>query len=391
MLSSIKILDFSDLVPGPYATMVLADLGADVLRVESPDRPAPLRYSPPLDGEESAFHHYLNRSKRAISLDLKKPESVDLIKRLIKKYDVVLEQFRPGVMTRLGLDYQALREVNPKIIYCSLTGYGQTGPMQHRAGHDINCLSIAGVASYQARPESGPIPLGVPLADVCGGSMHAVISILAAVINRLNTGAGQAVDISLTDTAFALNTLFGVDYLVGGIEPRPAGREFNGGSFYDYYQTDDGRYFSVGSMEPHFRKKLCEVIGQPNLFELSISDAPEDVRSFKEVIRLFFQSNTYQELQDIFAEQDVCVEPVLKFSEACEHPQIQARQMVVEVPKAGGSPQKQIALPIKFSEFVPEYKHVGTSLGADTFEVLQDLGLTDAEIDTLREKGVFGK
>jgi crotonobetainyl-CoA:carnitine CoA-transferase CaiB-like acyl-CoA transferase len=391
-LSSLKILDFSGLLPGPYASMMLADLGAEVLRVESPTRPDLVRSIHPFDQNgESAAHGFLNRSKRAIALDLKKPEATGIIKRLVAKYDIVLEQFRPGVMGRLGLGYEDLREANPRLIYCALTGYGQTGPFRDRAGHDMNYVATSGIASYSAREDGRPLPLGVQLADLAGGSLHAVIGILAAAIHRDATGEGQFIDVSMTDAAFALNAIYGPAYLVGGVEPEPGRMMLNGGGFYDYYETRDGRYFSVGSLEPQFREQLCEAIGRPELFELSASASHADERQFKEALAVAFRERTYAEWRDVFAAADACVEPVLKFSEAVEHPQIQARGMVLGVPRADGSLQRQIASPIKFSACEPQYRHVGVALGADTLAVLREIGLSTAQIDELEGKGVFGE
>jgi crotonobetainyl-CoA:carnitine CoA-transferase CaiB-like acyl-CoA transferase len=391
LLKGLKILDFSTLLPGPYATMMFADLGAEVLRVEAPTRPDQIRVTPPFDGEEAAAHGYLNRSKRSIALDLKKAESVELVKHLVKEYDIVLEQFRPGVMERLGLGYEALKESNPKLIYCSLTGFGQTGPFRDRPGHDNNYLAIAGVTGYSHRNGVVPAPMGIQVADVAGGSLHAVIGILAAALHREKIGEGQFIDISMTDAAFALNAIYGSGYLACGIEPEPEQMMLNGGTFYDYYQTKDQRYFSVGSLEPPFKKLLCEAIGRPELIEVGMSDDPEDVHAFKEAVREAFLSKTYAEWLIAFKELHACVEPVLKFSEACVHPQIQARGMVVEVPKPDGTTQRQIACPIKFSAGKPEYRHVGSKLGENTIDVLQESGFSLKQIDEWREKGLFGQ
>ncbi|CAM4153151.1 CaiB/BaiF CoA transferase family protein [Bacillus paramycoides] len=387
LLNSIKILDFSGLLPGPYATMMLADLGAEVLRVESPTRPDLVRNFYPKDGEESAAHGYLNRSKQSITLDLKKSDSVNLVKQLIQEYDIVLEQFRPGVMKRLGLGYEELREVNPNLIYCSLTGYGQNGPYRNRPGHDNNYMAISGVAGYSARKNSRPVPMGIQIADIAGGSLHTVIAILTAVIHRKETGEGQYIDVSMTDTTFALNALFGPGYLTSGIEPTPEKTVLNGGTFYDYYETKDGRYFSVGSLESPFRKLLCEAIGHPELIELGMSENEEDIITFKEIITKAFLSKTYKEWSVIFADLPACVEPVLKFSEACEHLQIKAREMIVEVPKPDGTSQRQIACPIKFSAYKPEYRFVGVKVGAHTEEILQKLKLKKENqiFDTISE------
>ena len=193
-------------------------------------------------------------------MNLKKPEAVDIIKRLVDEYDIIVEQFRPGVMKRLGLDYKTIFKINPRIIYCSITGYGQTGPYKDRAGHDINYLATAGVSSHSGRKKYGPILSGVQIADVAGGSLHAVTGILAAVIQRIQTGEGQYIDISMTDGSFALNSIHGADFLSGGSEPKFESTILNGGSYYDYYKTKDGRYFSVGSLEPKFFLKLLQVM-----------------------------------------------------------------------------------------------------------------------------------
>lgn len=378
------------MLPGPYATMMLADLGADVLRVESPTRPDLLRNSNPKVGESSAAHGYLNRSKHSIALNLKKPEAVELVRRLIKHYDIVLEQFRPGVMDRLGLGYTALKEINPKLIYCSLSGFGQTGPLRNRPGHDINYLSLAGIADYSGCKKCGPLPLGIQAADVAGGSLHTVIGILSAVVYRERTGLGQAIDISITDASFALNGIAGSGYLAGGEEPEQGKMLLNGGTFYNYYATKDGRFVSVGSLEPHFRKQLCDGIGRPELFELSISEDTEDIQVFKAALRRAFISKTCSEWEGIFSNLEACVESVLKFSEACEHPQIKDRAMVVNVPNPDGTKQRQIACPIKFSGFSPKYKFAGVRVGANTQEILRKLGISAAEYDNLQAKGVFG-
>ncbi|MGG1675020.1 CaiB/BaiF CoA transferase family protein [Neobacillus sp. NRS-1170] len=373
LLKGLKILDFSTLLPGPYATMLLADLGAEVLRVESATRPDLLRDGYPRDGKDSVHHGYINRSKKAITLDLKNADSIDIVKKLVAEYDIVLEQFRPGVMERLGLGYDALKEVNPKLIYCSITGFGQTGPYRHRPGHDNNYLSISGVAGYSGRRKGGPAPAGIQIADVAGGSLHAVIGILSAVFYRERTGEGQWIDISMTDCSFALNATVAASYLMGGINPELEGTMLNGGTFYDYYETKDGRYFSVGSLEPKFRKLLCEGIERPDLIELSFSEKMEDIVEFKKEVQLAFLKRAFTEWRTIFAEIEACVEPVLSFAEACGHPQIVNRGMIVEVQRPKGGYQKQVACPIKTTVFKPEYKHTGVELGEHNKEIVKPL------------------
>ncbi|MDX1456013.1 MAG: CaiB/BaiF CoA-transferase family protein [Marinobacter sp.] len=371
-LQQLKVLDFSTLLPGPYATMMLADMGADVLRVEAPDRMDLTRVMPPHDDGVSTAHTYLNRGKRSLGLNLKAEGSAEIIRKLVMEYDVVIEQFRPGVMDRLGIGYEALKAVNPRLIYCAITGYGQTGPYRDRAGHDINYLSIAGVSSHCGRQDSGPPPLGIQVADVAGGSHHAVMGILAAVIHRQHTGEGQFVDISMTDAAFALNAMAGAACLAGGVEQQPEGALLNGGSFYDYYQTQDGRWLSVGSLEPQFLARLCDVIERPELKSYGLSQNPEHQQALKTALREAIGQKPLTEWQTIFAEQDACVEPVLTISEAAEHPQLKARDMVIEVAKPDGRTQKQIGFPIKFEKTTCESGFIGRILGADNDEVLGD-------------------
>jgi alpha-methylacyl-CoA racemase len=320
---------------------------------------------------------------------LKKIEAVDIVKHLILEYDIVLEQFRPGVMERLGLGYEVLKEINPKLIYCSITGYGQTGPYRERPGHDNNYLSISGVASGMARKKGGPVPLGIQIADIAGGSMHAIIGILAAVIHRNQTGEGQKIDISMTDAVFAFNAINGASYLAGGIAIEQEDATLNGGSFYDYYETKDGRYFSVGSIEPQFCKILCDALDRPEWLGLVLSEDYDDRQAFKNNLRVSFQSKTFEEWQEIFAKYPACVEPVLTFVEACEHPQIKERKMIIDIQKPDGRTQKQIANPIKFSKGESIYRHVGSALGENTDEVLEKLGFDMDSIAKLKEQGTI--
>jgi crotonobetainyl-CoA:carnitine CoA-transferase CaiB-like acyl-CoA transferase len=388
-LSSLKVLDFSGLLPGPFGTMLLADMGADVLRVESPSRPDMVRILPPHDAGVSASHAFLNRSKRGIAVDLKKPEGVELIKKLVADYDIVVEQFRPGVMDRLGVGYEALRAINPKIIYCAITGYGQTGPYKDRAGHDMNYLSIAGVLGYNGRKASGPAPVSVQIADVAGGSCHAVMGILAAVIHRMQGGEGQFVDISMTDAAFTLHALTAPAALVANIQPEMEGTQLNGGSFYDCYETKDGRYFSVGGLEPQFFLQFCTAIGRPELAPQGmVMGVPEVVAALKKEIGNELRKKTYAEWEQIFIAIDSCTEPVLSFAEACEHPHIKARGLVVDVPRPDGSLQKQLGSAIKFSKTPASFRYIGTELGSHTDVVLKEHGFTDEQILALHKSGV---
>lgn len=359
LLQGLKVLDFSTLLPGPFATLMLADLGAEVVHVTREGQE-----------EKTAMEQYLQRSKKSIAADLKSPEVIASLKALIMEYDIIIEQFRPGVMQRLGLGYEQLKAINPRIIYCSITGYGQTGPYKDRAGHDINYVSMAGIQGYSGTEQQGPALLGVQVADLAGGSLHAVVGILSAVIYRMRTGEGQHLDISMTDCALSLHALFGPEHLVNGQSLRREQLLLNGGTFYGYYETKDGRYFSVGSLEPKFRENLCKAIERLDLVKLAMSTEANDEQQFKEELQQQFKEKTFAEWQSIFEAADACVEPVLTFEETVQHPLFVEREMFVDVKEPSGKTQKQLACPIKSTIFKASYEGVAVKAGANNEELL---------------------
>ncbi|MFO7703879.1 MAG: CaiB/BaiF CoA-transferase family protein [Halopseudomonas sp.] len=390
-LESLKVLDFSTLLPGPFASLMLADMGAQVLRVESPERMDLVRLLPPHVDGVSASHAYLNRNKDCIGLNLKTPEAQAIVRELVAEYDIVIEQFRPGVMDKLGVGYAALRAINPRLIYVSITGYGQTGPYHQRAGHDINYLALSGLASYTGRRASGPVPPGMQVADLAGGSLHALAGLLAAVIHRQQTGEGQHVDISMTDCVFSLNAMAGAACLAAGEEPALESTLLNGGSFYDYYQTRDGRWMAVGSLEPQFMQPLCSVLGCPELAAKGLSPLPADRARVKETLKSAFATHDFSHWQARFAAIDACVEPVLSLSEAAEHPQLRARGLVQAVPVPGSDrAQPQIACPIVFGSGLAAPRHIGKAVGEDTLRVLRGLGMSAEAIAQLHAAGAIG-
>jgi len=383
-LASLKVLDFTSLLPGPFATMALADLGAAVVRVESPTRPDMVRFLPPYDGNTSAWHGVLNRNKRSLALDLKRPEAADIIRRLVGEggYDIVIEQFRPGVMDRLGIGYSALREANPSLIYCALTGYGQTGPLRDRAGHDINYLALSGALSYSGRRRSGPPPLGIQPADIGGGALGSLVGLLAAVIHRTATGRGQHVDISMFDMMVAWQAHIVSHTLIAGETPAAEEMALNGGRVYDLYETADQRWLSVGALEPKFWEGFCAAIERPDLITPGLRLDPEAQAWVKAEVRQAIAARSLAEWLTVFAPLDVCVEPVLSVPEMLEHPQTIARGLVVDVPKPEGGSQRQIGSPWRFSEGIAERRHSGTALGIHTEEILREIGLSSTEIET---------
>lgn len=366
-LAGLKVLDFSTLLPGPFATLMLADLGADVIHVESPTRVDLVRVMPPYADGQATAHAYLNRNKKSLAVDLKNSENIEKIKVLLNEFDIVVEQFRPGVMQRLGLGYDELKAINPRLIYCSITGYGQTGSYKDRAGHDINYVALAGIAGHSGRQDSGPPAMGIQVADVAGGSLHAVIGILAAVIERNRSGEGQHIDISMTDCAFTLNSMAASAQIAGGEQQSPEAATLNGGSYYDYFKTSDGRYISVGSLEPQFMLGLSVALNLPILAEKGASMFDDDRQIVKQAVREVIATQPFAHWQQVFSQLDVCVEPVLSLKEAAESSLATERAWVIDVPLNTDSTQtktqKQLACPIKFSRSNARYDYVGQQLG----------------------------
>jgi len=388
-LQGLKILDFTTLLPGPYATLMLADMGAEVLRVVSGSRLDLTTLLPPFIGKEplSAILAYLGRGKKSLTLNLKDLRAVSIVHQLLDEYDLMIEQFRPGVMAKFGLDYPALKERHPGLIYCSLTGYGQTGPMANRAGHDINYLARSGLMAYSGRKETGPVLTGMQIADIASGSYNSVIGILAAVVHRQQTGEGQYIDVAMTDGAMAFNAMVGAAFLADGQELEREGHLLNGGSLYDFYESSDGRYLSFGGLEPQFFAAFCQAIGRPDLIAGTV--VTTDLPKVKKEVREIIGSKTRDEWTAIFKNFDACLEPVLSLSEALSDPQAQEREMAVELPIPGGGSVKQLAHPIKYSETVPEYRHIGVPAGTHTNEVLKKLGYSDQEIAEFEKTGLF--
>ena len=345
-LSDLRILDFSPLFPGPYATHLLSDLGADVLRVESPARDDLLLHLPPLVDGQSAAHRSINRNKGSVTINLKDPAGAEQVHALLAERDILVESFRPGVMQRLGLDYASLKQRFPRLIYLSLTGYGQDGPLAQRAGHDINYLALSGLASYSGRRETGPVLSAAQLAD-CVGAHHAALAILAAVNARRSSGQGCHLDIAIADCAFATNAMFGANALASGTAPQLGAEPLNGGHVYDYYATADGRYLSFGGLEPKFVIAFFDAIGKPDWLPPVASSDPAVIAELKTELAGLIESAPLSQWREIFEAIDACVEPVLDLTEASQHPHFRARGMIRSTTTEAGTPLEQIDQPIR--------------------------------------------
>jgi len=384
-LSQLKVLDFSTLLPGPYATMILADMGADVIHVESPTRADLLRVTPPMFDARSYAHLTINRNKRSLALNLKSATAREIIHQLLQSHDVVIEQFRPGVMARLGLDYESLKAINPQLIYCSITGYGQTGPLKDKAGHDINYMALSGLASYSGSANTGPVLSGTQIADLAGGSHHAVMAILAAVIKRQQDGQGSYIDISMLDCAFAMNGMSGAAALATGQDPKLGEEILNGGIFYDYYATSDAQHLSVGGLEPKFAQTFFTLLGYPQWLTRCMAPAGKQ-GSLKQDLAALFATHPLQHWLDLFAASDVCVEPVLSVQAAAQHPQLKSRNMVSQAITEDGLVIPQICSPLYTANSFPKPK-VGRLLGQDSIDILKQAGVDDSQINTLLAAG----
>ncbi|MBM7115269.1 CaiB/BaiF CoA transferase family protein [Archangium primigenium] len=382
-LAGLKVLDLSRLLPGPYATLVLADLGAQVDRVEEPNGGDPVRHMPPFRDGESALHHGLNRNKRSLTLDLKSPEGRAALRRLVTRYDVLVETFRPGVMERLGLGYDALRAHNPRLIYCAISGYGQTGPDRLRAGHDLNYVARAGVLGYGGAPDAPPAFPGVQMGDI-GGSLFALTGVLAALYERERTGVGRFVDISMTDGATAfLHMHLAARLFMGeqGAALRRGEEALNGGlPCYGVYRTQDGRALAVGALEPRFFAGVCEALGHPEWMEDAYASDGGAARVKAELTRLIAE-RPLAHWTALFADRDVCVEPVLEGDEVLADAQLRARGLFLrsEDTPPGHGPT-HLRTPLRLGEVPPR---APPSLGQHSRAILADAGFNHEEIEKL--------
>lgn len=387
-LDSIRVLDLTRLLPGPFCTWLLADFGADVIKVEDPSLGDYARWSEPKQGDMGAMFHALNRNKKSLSLNLKTEKGREIFRQLVKEADVLVESFRPGVMDRLGVGYESLKEINPRLIYCAITGYGQDGPYAHLPGHDINYLSYAGMLDLQGVRGGPPFVPAVQVADIGGGALMAGMGILMALLARDRTGKGQFVDISMMDGVISWMPVLS-DFLATGRLPRRGEMVLSGGkACYGVYETADGRYLSVGALEPKFWEVFCQEIGKPEF--ISRLNAPLDEQDrMKESIAAVMKTKTLAEWMDIFRDKDTCVAPVLNLEEAVQNPQVKHRQMVMEVQHPSLGMIRQVGFPIKLSETPAQYRHSAPKLGEHNEEILTQLGYSAADIEQLRKERVI--
>lgn len=387
--TGVKVLDLSRLLPGPFCSMLLADFGADVIKVEDPRGGDYIRGWPPFLGKNSGFHIVLNRNKRSLTLNLKKPEGKEIFKQLVAEADVVLEGFRPGVMDRLGLGYKELRAINPRLIYCALTGYGSDGPRAQRAGHDINYLALGGVLSYSGQPGQPTLP-GVQVADLGGGALYAAFSITAALFARERLGKGQMVDIAMADGALTWHCLRWGKYLADGLVPSPGDDMLNHGfACYNLYATSDGRSMSLGALEPQFWKQFCETVGRPEWNQPDYFEPGLHQQTLQQQVADLFRTRTQAEWIRLFADKDCCCEPVLALDEVMADKQTLQRRMVVDLMHERWGTYRQLGIAPKLSLTPGTLREHAPELGEHTVEILMEIGVDELTQDRLKSDGVI--
>ncbi|HEY7829818.1 MAG TPA: CaiB/BaiF CoA-transferase family protein [Solirubrobacteraceae bacterium] len=400
-LEGIRVLDLSRLLPGGFCSLLLADFGAEVLKVEDTGMGDYIRWAPPYyegadDSAKSALFLSLNRNKRSIRIDLKSQQGCELLLRLVRDYDVVLESFRPGVLDRLGVGYERMREVNPGIVYCAISGYGQDGPKRDSAGHDMNYLALVGLLGLSGEGHGPPIQAAGQIADLGGGALMAAFGILAALRERdgggrvgassAGSGQGQIVDVSMADGALSWLALVAGRYFAEGVVPQRGGLELAGSLIcYRPYECADG-WVALGALEPKFWQAWCRGVGREDLIEKQF-EGPGSA-AHQQVVEVF-KGRTREEWQEFALSHDCCLEPVLGLDEALDSELVRAREMVVEIEQPGvAGGVRQLGIPVKLTRTPGQpAQRPGPALGEHTLEVLREAGCSAAEIEQLLRAG----
>ncbi len=379
-LAGIRVLDLTRLLPGPVATLHLADLGAEVIKIEDPQVGDYARTLGTGQGDDSAYFRMINRNKQGLVLDLKKPEAVAVFLRLAQAADVIVESFRPGVVDKLGIGYAAVQAINPRIAYCSISGYGQTGPYRDLAGHDINYLGYAGVLEQIGTEGSAPAIPNFQIADLLGGALTAAMGILAAVVEAQRTGQGRYIDVSMTDSVLA-HTYFAMLRLNDAGHSAPRGGDLLAGGLpcYATYRCADGKYMAVGALEGKFWQVCCQVLERPEWV------ARQWDAGLRGEMAALFATRSRDDWAARFATADCCVTPVLSPEEALVNEQLRARGMIVETDGL-----TQFAPPLQLSDYEFAIRQPAPKAGEHGATLLRAAGYDDAAIAALRAKGAVG-
>lgn len=387
-LKSIKVLDLTRLLPGGYCTQMLGDMGAEVIKIEQPGIGDYIRWMPPYMKKESGLFLAINRNKKSMTLNLKTTQGQKIFYRLVESADVIIEGYRPGVVKKLGVDYETVKAFNPKVIYCSLSGYGQDGPYQDWVGHDINYIGIGGILGITGAAQEPVIP-GVQIADLAGGGMLATIAILVALFTRERIGVGQYIDVAMLDGVVSWLSIHAGKYFIDQEIPIRGDMPLSGGAAsYNIYETKDGKLISLGILEKQFWKNLCRVVGREDLeeapyFELSHRE------ELKDILQAIFRTKNQTEWIRLLSRADVPCGPVNTLDEVFKDPQVFHRNLLCEMDHPTEGRIKQLGIPIKFSETPGQLKLPPPQLGEHSTEILRSLGYTTAQIKTFRTEGVI--
>jgi alpha-methylacyl-CoA racemase len=391
-LEDVKILDLTRLLPGGFCTLLLADLGADVIKVEDTGQGDYVRWAPPYYGSEentplgtrSAIYLALNRNKRSIRLDLKQEQGRQALIKLAESADVLVESFRPGVLDKLGVGYEVLRQANRALVYCPITGYGQDGPNRDRAGHDMNYLGLNGVLGLTGEAGGPPIQSGAQIADLGGGGLMAAVGILAALQEARRSGDGQMVDISMTDGSLAWLVMEAGRYFGSGEVPKRGEVMLSGGIIcYRPYEAKEG-WVTCGALEPKFWTAFCRGVGREDLIEHQF-DRPGS-GAHREVAEIF-KTKTREEWRAFNDDHDAMIEPILDLDEALASELIREREMVISYEQPEFGEIKQLGFPIKLSRTPASVERPAPALGEHTAEVLTEAGYSAGEVQALEESG----
>ncbi|HVL31650.1 MAG TPA: CaiB/BaiF CoA-transferase family protein [Solirubrobacteraceae bacterium] len=390
-LAGVRVLDLSRLLPGGFCSLLLADYGADVLKVEDTAAGDHIRWAPPfVDGAEpsasSALFLALNRNKRSIRIDLKRDEGREVLLALVREHDVVLESFRPGVLERLGVGYEAMRAVNPRLVYCAVTGYGREGPLRDRAGHDLNYVGLVGLLALTGERGGPPVQPAAQIADLGGGALMAAFGILAALREAERTGEGQLVDVAMADGALSWLAMVAARVLAGGDPARRGELELGGGIVcYRPYACADG-WVTLAALERRFWAAWCRGVGREDLVEQQFAAAGSAAHAAVEAI---FSARTRADWEAFAGEHECCLEPVLDLEEALASEQVRARGMIVGLDQPGvDRPVQVLGPPVALSRTPPDAGRLpGPALGEHTEAVLRAAGYDDARIARLLEAG----